>query len=139
MRFVEADHAFEVVACPVDDLLEAAVVTACRTKRRVGDEEHALLQRYRLVDLPVGEGLDVGRETTERGPVTPRVFEQRLVLRNPDVPAAAGEPAVEDARGDLPPLPRPGPVAEEIAHAIGAAILRFLKADAFLGGPELPR
>src|SRR3546814_4215930 len=49
-----------------------------------------------LIDLPVGERLDVGGEAAQRGPVAARVFEQRLVLRDPDVAPASGEPAVEN-------------------------------------------
>jgi len=113
------------------------MIAARGTKGRIGDEEHALLERDRLIDLPVGEWLDVGGEAAKRSPVASRIFEERLVLGNPDVAPAAGKPAVENAGRDLPPLPRARAVAEEVAHAIGAAVRRFLQTDAFLGRPEL--
>ncbi len=136
VRLVEADDAFEVLAGPVDDLLEAAVVTARRAKRGVGDEEHALLERDCLIDLPVGERLDVSGKAAKRGPVTAGVLKQRLVLGNPDVAPAAGKPAVENAGRDLPALPRARAVAEEIAHAVGTAVFRLGETDALLGGFE---
>src|SRR3546814_10667612 len=45
VSFVKADHAFEIIARPIDDLLQSAVIAARRAKRRIGDEQHALLER----------------------------------------------------------------------------------------------
>src|SRR3546814_4743026 len=46
VSFVKADHAFEIIARPIDDLLQSAVIAARRAKRRIGDDQHALLDRY---------------------------------------------------------------------------------------------
>ena len=79
MSLVEADHAFEILARPVDDLLQTAVITPRRTEGRIGHEQDALLERDRLVDLPIGERLDIGGEAAQRRPVAARVFQERLV------------------------------------------------------------
>ena len=94
------------------------MVGAHRAQRRIGDEQHALVELDRLVDLPVRDRLHVGRQATKRGPVTPRVFEQRLVLADPDMSAPALQPVVEDAGGDLAALARARAVAEEEALAV---------------------
>ena len=77
VRLVEHDHAVEVGAQPIDDLLNAAHLLAAilRTERGVGDEQDALFEGDGFVDRPVRQGLDVGRKAPERGPVAPRVFE----------------------------------------------------------------
>src|SRR3546814_4653439 len=46
------------------------------------------------------------------------------------------QPIVEDASRDLTPLPRTGAVSQEVALAIGAALLCLLKTDTFLAGRE---
>src|SRR3546814_16788407 len=49
--------------------------------------------------LPGRQRLDVDREAAKRSPVAPGIFEQRLVLRNPDMAAFPANTAVEnDAR-----------------------------------------
>ena len=110
MGLVKPDDPFEIITRPVDELLQTAMIATGRTKRRIGDEEHTLIERYRLIDLPVGKWLDIGRKPSERRPVPACVFEQRLVLRDPDVAAPAREPVIENAGRDLPPLPRAGSV-----------------------------
>src|SRR3546814_11190235 len=46
------------------------------------------------------------------------------------------QPIVEDASRDLTPLPRTGAVSQEVALAIGAALLCLLKTETFLAGRE---
>jgi hypothetical protein len=65
---------------------------------------------------------DVRGQPADRGPVALRVFEQRRVLRDPDVAAIALEPLVENAGRRLPPLPCPGAIAEEEAGAVELAV-----------------
>src|SRR3546814_10467803 len=89
MGFVEGDDPFEVRAGPVEDLLETAMVAADGPQCRIGDEKDALFEGDGFVDRPVRQGLDVGCKAPERGPVAPRVFEQRLVLRDPHVATAS--------------------------------------------------
>src|SRR3546814_17110628 len=63
MGFVEANDAFEILAGPIDDLLQPTVIAPRRAERGIGGEQHALLQRNRLVDLPVrSEERRVGKE-----------------------------------------------------------------------------
>ena len=123
MRFVERDDAVEVGTRPGDDLIEPGGVAAVGAQRRIGHEQDALVHRDGLVDLPARQRLHVGRETAERGPVADRIGMERLVLADPDVLAATRQPVVEDDGRDLPPLPCPGAVAQEIALAVRASVL----------------
>src|SRR3546814_17286412 len=79
---------------------------------------------------------DLSGKAAERGPVTPCILQKRFILRDPDVAAPALQPIVEDASRDLTPLPRTGAVSQEVALAIGAALLCLLKTDPFLAGRE---
>src|SRR3546814_21183610 len=106
------------------------VVAAGGPRCRIGDEKDALFEGDGVVDRPVGQGVDGGCKAPERGPVAPRVFEQRLVLRDPHVATASLEPAVEDAGGDLAALARTGTVAEEIALPRSAPVRSRREADA---------
>src|SRR3546814_20780939 len=80
--------------------------------------------------------MDASGKAAERGPVTPCILQKRFILRAPDVAAPALQPIVEDASSDLTPLPRTGAVSQEVALAIGAALLCLLKTDTFLAGRE---
>ena len=104
--------------------------------RTICHEEHALIERDRLVDLPARKRLHVGSQATERGPVAARVLKQRLVLGQPDVAAATLKPVVEDAGGDLTPLPCPGAIAEHEAGAVRFAGLRQVEPYPLLGRAE---
>ena len=139
MRFVEGDDAVEIGPCPVDKLLETAAVLALRAQCRVGDEQHALVERDRLIDFPARKRLDIARQAADCGPVAPGIFEQRFVFRNPDRTTMAFEPAVEDASGDLTPLACPSAVAQEIAFAVATSSFVRFEADAFLIGDEPSR
>ena len=123
MRLVERDDAVEVGTGPGDDLIEPGGVAAVGAQRRIGHEQDALVHRDGLVDLPARERLHIGRETAERGPVADRVGMERLVLADPDVLATTRQPVVEDDGRDLPPLPCPGAVAQEIALAVRASVV----------------
>jgi hypothetical protein len=77
-------------------------------------------------------------EGPQRGPVPPRILEQCLVLRHPDVPALA-QPAVEDDAGNLPALPRTGAIAQKVAHAVGRALGIGDECAALVLGAKLAR
>lgn len=122
MGLIEHDHAFELWPCPAHDLVEPAILDPGRAQRPVGNEQDAFRRGDFLADLPAGEVDDVGWQTADCRPVALRVFEERCILRNPDVAAIALEPLVENAGGRLPPLPRPGAVAKEEPGAVELAI-----------------
>src|SRR3546814_9459412 len=58
---------------------------------------------------------DVALGATEGGPVAHRVLDQLVGLGDPERPAPALEPVVEDDPGDLAALAGPGAVAQEPA------------------------
>src|SRR3546814_11937954 len=62
MGFVEANDAFEILAGPIDDLLQPTVTAPRREERGIGGEQHDMLQRNRLVDFPVRKRLDDSSE-----------------------------------------------------------------------------
>jgi hypothetical protein len=84
------------------------------------------------------ERLDVDRQAAKRRPVAPRIFEQRLVLRNPDMAAFAAHPAVENDARDLAALPGPGAIAEEIAHAVDMTFADALSEQPLSSGSNRP-
>jgi hypothetical protein len=101
-----------------------------------GTPGHALLsystflERDRRTLTKARQGHQVGAVAADRGPVALGVLDQLVGFGDPDRPAAASEPVVEDDRGDLAALARTGAVAEEPAAP---------KADRFLGPPGLRR
>src|SRR3546814_6282671 len=96
---LEHDHAIEIFTGPGENLVEARCVASARTQRRIGHEEDSVAHRDGGAQLPGRQRLDVDREAAKRSPVAPGIFEQRLVLRNPDMAAFPAHPAVEnDAR-----------------------------------------
>src|SRR3546814_2053396 len=64
---------------------EARCVASARMQRRIGHEEDSVAHRDGGAQLPGRQRLDVDREAAKRSPVAPGIFEQRLVLRNPDM------------------------------------------------------
>src|SRR3546814_12833670 len=78
---------------------EARCVASARTQRRIGHEEDSVAHRDGGAQLPGRQRLDVDREAAKRSPVAPGIFEQRLVLRNPDMAAFPAHPAVEEESG----------------------------------------
>ena len=120
VRLVEGDHALEVGAAPLHELLQPrAARPAHRAQRGVGHEEDAAAERDGLVGLPPLQGHDVGGGAAEVGPVAHRVLNERPGLGEPHRAGAPGEPAGEDDARDLAALARPGAVAEEVALAVG--------------------
>jgi hypothetical protein len=85
------------------------MIAARRAQGRIGDKQDALLERDGLVDLPVADRLDIGRDAAERGPVAPRIFEQRLVLGDPDVAPLACSQLSRMQAATCRPLPAPVP------------------------------
>ena len=136
VRLVEDDHAVEVVAGPGEDLLEPGRIGAARAQRRIGDEQDAVAHPDRGAELPRDERLDVDRQAAERRPVAARIFEQGLVLGDPDVAAFAAHPSVEDDARDLPALAGAGAVAEKVALPIGRALAPGLERAALVLGLE---
>lgn len=113
MRFVEEDHTIEVVADPIEDLLQAAVIAADRPQGGICDEKNALREFDWLIDFPVADRLNVSRQPTKRRPITAGVFKQGFVLRNPDVAPTALKPIVENAGSDLTPCARSRAVSKK--------------------------
>ena len=62
-------------------------------------------------------GRDVRGPTADRGPITPGILEQGVVLRQPDRAGAALRQIVSDNAGDLPALAAARAIAEEEALA----------------------
>ena len=125
MGFVEDDHAVEIAAQPVDDLLHARGLRLARLRpqRGVGGEEDALGEPDRRALLEAGERRDEKPFLAERRPVALRVLDQLVGLRDPDRAAAALEPIVEDDAGDLAALAGAGAVAEKPAAAEADGVL----------------
>ena len=104
-------------------------VTACGLAQgAVGGEEDPLLHGDRLALLPRPLRGDVGIGAADRSPVAASVFNQRVVLRNPDRAGAALGHVVGDDRGDLCALASAGAVTEEeaatiLVSAFGAAFV----------------
>src|SRR3546814_147665 len=117
MRLIEDDDAVEVAPQPVDDLSDpgALALALGRAQRGIGGEEDGIAQ-LNGGTLPVlRERDDVALGATEGGPVAHRVLDQLVGLGDPERPAPALEPVVEDDPGDLAALAGPGAVAQEPA------------------------
>src|SRR3546814_8385736 len=79
----------------------------------VGGEEDGVAELNGGALSVLRERDDVALGAAERGPVAHRVLDQLVGLGDPERPAAALEPVVEDDAGDLAALARPGAVAQE--------------------------
>ncbi len=139
MGLVEGNHASELFARPGKDLVEARVFGPARAQCRIGDEQNAFGQRYGSPELPAREGLDIERQSAKCFPVAACIFQQRLVLGDPDMPTFAREPTVHHHSRNLPPLARSGPIAKEEALPIGVAVFGQLEHRAFLTRSESGR
>ena len=117
VALVEHDHAVEVAAEPVDDLLHARRLRLAlgRAQRRVGGEEDALVEADRRALRKAGQRRDEQALLAERRPVALGVLDQLVGLRDPDGAAAALEPVVEQDAGDLAALAGAGAVAQHPA------------------------
>jgi len=76
--FIEQDHAVEIGAEPVEDLLETGVFAAAvgTAQRGVGSEQNALTELDRLALLGAGQGHDLEFLLAERRPIALCVFEK---------------------------------------------------------------
>src|SRR3546814_3398854 len=91
------------------------VLALGRAQRGIGGEEDGIAQ-LNGGTLPVmRERDDVALGATEGGPVAHRVLEQLVGLGDPERPAPALEPVVEDDPGDLAALAGSVAVAQEPA------------------------
>jgi len=61
VALIEGDDTVEILARPIEQLLQAGGVLTLTAKGRVGDEQDPFAKRNRLIDLPVGKWLNVGR------------------------------------------------------------------------------
>src|SRR3546814_16745319 len=69
MGFIEQDHAFEVCASPLENLLQArALVVALGPERRLGEEKDAARHADRLAERKGVERLDIDRKSAKRAP-----------------------------------------------------------------------
>src|SRR3546814_12530008 len=104
MGFGEDDDSVKVLPCPFENLLDPGRVAAARAQCRIGDEEDALAHSARDTALPFAKGLNVDRQSPERDTIGARIFEQNLVLGNPDVAPFTPPPPVEADRFHLPAI-----------------------------------
>ena len=104
MGFVESDHAVEILARPGKDLVEPRILVAPRAQRRIDDED-AFGHLYGLAKFPAREQLEIERQPAKGFPVAACIFEQRLVLGDPDMSALACEPAIHDDPAICRPCP----------------------------------
>src|SRR3546814_12631707 len=92
MGFIEQDHAFEVCASPLENLLQArALVVALGPERRIGEEKDAARHADRLAERKGVERLDIDRKSAKRAPVAPGIFKERRAPRYPDRALVAAE------------------------------------------------
>ena len=127
MGLVEHDDAVEGVAVvlvegagkPFDDLVQARAFALAgrRAERGVGREEDALGERDLRALAELAERNHVGLPAAERGPVAACVLDELVGLGQPERPALAAQPAVQDHRGNLAALARAGAVAQHPALA----------------------
>ena len=61
VALIEGDDTVEILARPIEQLLQAGGVLTLAAKGRVSDEQDPFAKRNRLIDLPVGKRLNVGR------------------------------------------------------------------------------
>src|SRR3546814_2136174 len=111
---------------------EARCVASARTQRRIGHEEDSVAHRDGGAQLPGRQRLDVDREAAKRSPVAPGIFEQRLVLRNPDMAAFPAHPAVENDARNLTALTGTCSVPKEITLPVSLAFRRRLERTALV-------
>ncbi len=125
MGLVEDDDALEpcpgpragVALQPVDDLLDprALAPALLGAQRGVGGEQDGVAELDGGVLAVARERDDVALGAAEGGPVADGVLDQLVGLGDPERPAPALEPDVEDDAGDLAALACPGAVAQEPA------------------------
>ena len=116
---VEDDHAVEIPAQPIDDLLDPRnlLVALVGAQRGIGGEKDAFCQRIGVPCRKRDERRDQQPLHAERRPVALRILDQLVGLADPDRLAAALEPVVEHDAGDLAALAGAGAVAEKPATA----------------------
>src|SRR3546814_2568748 len=137
MGFSEQDHAFEVCASPLENLLQArALVVALGPERRIGEEKDAARHADRLAERKGVERLDIDRKSAKRAPVAPGIFKERRAPRYPDRALVAAVPLVPNDRSAFAALAHARPVADEETHAIGGA---FGILDQQVAGGEIGR
>ncbi len=95
-----------------------------RAQGRVGDEEDALGEADVAPLAELRERHDITFAPAERHPVAPCILDELVTLGDPDSPAAALQPIVEDDARDLPPLSAAGAIAQKpaLAQAEGTLI-----------------
>src|SRR3546814_18672819 len=95
MGFIEQDHAFEVCASPLENLLQArALVVALGPERRIGEEQAAARHADRLAERQGVERLDIPRKSAKRAQVAPGSFKARRAPRYPTPALVAAVPTL---------------------------------------------
>ena len=125
MRLVEHDDAaigmagvfINAIREPADDLFEARALSLAggRAQGCIGGEQDSGLLRNIGPLAELAQRDDVGLAAADRGPVAARVLEQLVGGGQPQRPAAAAQPVVEDDGGDLAALAAARAVAQHPA------------------------
>ena len=102
---------------PADDLFEARALSLAggRAQGCIGGEQDPGLLRNIGPLAELAQWDDVGFAAADRGPVAARVLEQLVGGGQPQRPAAAAQPVVEDDGGDLAALAAAGAVSQHPA------------------------
>ena len=102
---------------PADDLFEARGLSLAggRAQGCIGGEQDPGLLRNIGPLAELAQRNDVGFAAADRGPVAARVLEQLVGGGEPQRPAAAAQPVVEDDGGDLAALAATGAIAQHPA------------------------
>ena len=128
MRFVEGNHAIEILAQPRDDLVDtldaglAVLVFLGVGQRRIGGKQYALFRADLAFDFPLQQQT-IFAEAHPFG-IALRVGEQWGILADPDRFLAPAIPVVQDDPGDLGALADAGAIADKEAASL--AVRQYL-------------
>ena len=102
---------------PFDDLFQSRqrALAGRRAKCRVGGEQNRLAMGNRCAAANLPQRDDIRLDAAERGPVPPGVFQQLVRSGQPQGPAVAPQPLIENDPGNLPTLAAAGAVAKHPA------------------------
>ncbi len=128
MALVEDEHAVEIGPEPVGDLAHARGLGAARVGAQggVGGEQDPLRESDGAALGEARQRRDQQPLLAEGRPVAAGILDQGVGLRDPDGPAAALQPVVEQDAGDLAALAGAGTVTEHEAAAEPHGTLGFL-------------
>lgn len=118
VRFIKHDHAVEIVTGPGEDLVEAGCIVSARTQRWIGHEKDSVAHRDGGAEFPGRQRPDIDREAAKRSPVAAGIFQERLVLRYPDMAAFPAHPSIKNDARDRTALPGTRSVPKKIAQSV---------------------